>query len=260
MLTIGWFSTGRGTGSRGLLTTVQEAILRGELEATIQFVFSNREPGEHEGSDEFFRLVGSYGIPLVTHSSMRFRRQRGREIPWPSLRNDYHREVMKRLEGFSPDVCALAGYMLITGPEMCRRYRMLNLHPALPEGPTGTWQEVIWRLIEERAAATGVMVHLATEEVDQGPPITYVSFPIQGGVYEPLWRVAEGIPVSRLKESPGEELSLFKRIREEGVKRERPLLLETLAAVASGRVPLPLPSSFSPLCLNAEVRARLEQD
>ena len=50
----------------------------------------------------------------------------------PSWRLDYDREVMRRLEGFRPDLCVLAGYMLIVGPEMCQKYDMLNLHPAAP--------------------------------------------------------------------------------------------------------------------------------
>ena len=74
MLNIGWFSTGRGEGSRGLLRFVQERIKSGLLNAQIQFVFSNRTHGEAEGSDQFFELVNSYDLPLVTCSSAQFRR------------------------------------------------------------------------------------------------------------------------------------------------------------------------------------------
>ena len=35
MLRLGWFSTGRGEGSRGLFTCVKDAIDRGELAAEI---------------------------------------------------------------------------------------------------------------------------------------------------------------------------------------------------------------------------------
>ena len=72
MLRIGWFSTGRGAGSQGLLRFVGERL--GDIDARIEFVFSNRAPGEAEGSDAFFRLAGELGLPLVTHSSARFRR------------------------------------------------------------------------------------------------------------------------------------------------------------------------------------------
>ena len=146
MLNIGWFSTGRGEGSLGLLQTAKEAIIRGGLDARIRFIFSNREPGEAEGSDRFFQQARDYGIPLVTFSSQRFRRSRGGG-PFSLHRTDFDREVMRRLEGYEPDVCVLAGYMLVTDAELCNRYTMLNFHPAPPNGPVGTWQEVIWNLI-----------------------------------------------------------------------------------------------------------------
>jgi folate-dependent phosphoribosylglycinamide formyltransferase PurN len=62
---------------------------------------------------------------------------------------------MERLTGFNPDINVLAGYMLIVGAEMCQRYDMINLHPAIPGGPKGTWREVIWKLIETGASETG---------------------------------------------------------------------------------------------------------
>ena len=122
----------RGPGSRGLLSFVQDRLARREIDARIQFVFSNREEGEVEGSDEYLALVDGYGLPLVTLSSMRFRR--AREEAFSSFRAEYDQLVADRLAGFQPDVCVLAGYMLILGDEMCRRYPFLNLHPAMPDG------------------------------------------------------------------------------------------------------------------------------
>ena len=66
MLNLGWFSTGRGPGSRALLSTVQEAITDGRIQARISFVFSNRAPGEAEGSDQFFALANSLGLTVVS--------------------------------------------------------------------------------------------------------------------------------------------------------------------------------------------------
>ena len=51
MYRLGWFSTGRGEGSRGLLKTVQDTIVSGDLEAQIEFVFCSREYGETEATD-----------------------------------------------------------------------------------------------------------------------------------------------------------------------------------------------------------------
>ena len=63
MLNIGWFSTGRGPGSQGLLRFVQERIERDLLDARIRFVFSNRAPGEAEGSDEFSGWLTATACP-----------------------------------------------------------------------------------------------------------------------------------------------------------------------------------------------------
>ena len=179
VIDIGWFSTGRGEGSLGLLQTAQEATLRGELDARIQFIFSNREPGEAEGSDHFFQQAQDYGIPLVTLSSQGFRRSRGGG-PFSLHRLEFDREVMRRLEGYEPDICVLAGYMLITDTELCNRYTMLNFHPAPPNGPVGTWQDVIWQLIEEGAQEAGGYIHLATEDLEPRPGADLVLLPHQG--------------------------------------------------------------------------------
>ncbi len=118
MLNIGWFATGRGEGSRGLLQFVEERILQGCLDARIEFVFSNRAPGEAEGSDQFFQMAQQYGLPLVTLSSAQFRRDRGGR--WAALRDEYDAAVMGLLENFAPRICVMAGYMLIVGGAMCR--------------------------------------------------------------------------------------------------------------------------------------------
>ena len=235
MLRIGWFSTGRGEGSRGLLQFVADAIRDGGLDAEIEFVFSNREPGEAEGSDAFFELVRSYGLPLVTLSSARYRREHGGG-PMSRHREGFDREAMALLGGYQPDVCALAGYMLICSGEMCRRYPLLNLHGALPDGPTGTWQSVIWELMESRATRTGAMIHMATVEVDRGPVLSHCELPIIGGAFDEERRALAGRSIEQVRNEEGEENGLFKLIRSEGYRREPYLLLATLGAVADGRV------------------------
>ena len=263
MLNLGWFSTGRGEGSRGLLQTVLDAIDRGELDARLQFVFCNREPGEHAGSDEFMALVRSHGVPLVTLSSQRLRRER-KARSFGEVREVFDRQVMALLAEHDPDVCVLGGYMLFTAHEMVERYTMLNLHPALPGGTVGTWQAVIWKLIEDGASEHGATIQVATDDWDKGPTAAYVSFPVRGGDYDALWDDVEGRDVAALKAEHGESLPLFQRIRQEGIRRERPLLLETLKALADGRLRIAnrrvVDAAGAPtagLCLNAEVERAL---
>lgn len=232
---LGWFSTGRDKAARDLLTVVWKDTQQEKIKAEISFVFSNRERGEERESDRFFDLVEGYGIPLVCFSSRKFQPQRRNEAP-AEWRLEYDREVMKRLEGYHPDLCVLAGYMLIVGREMCQRYRMINLHPAAPGGPGGTWQEVIWKLIETRAERTGAMMHLVTPELDKGPAVTFCTFPIRGEPFDQHWRGVEGIPLEQVKKRQGEKNPLFRLIREHGLAREFPLITATIKAFSEGRV------------------------
>ena len=257
MLNLGWFSTGRGPGSRALLSTVQEAITDGRIQARISFVFSNRAPGEAEGSDQFFALANFLGLTVVHLSSKVFRRQwTGNPSHW---RTAYDREVADLISPFSPDLCVLAGYMLIVSPDLCRDLRMVNLHPAAPNGPDGTWQEVIWKLIEQRADHSGVKIHLVTEELDRGPTIAYCRYPIHGQAFDDLWREADRTSVDSLRQRYGEDLALFKAIRSEGVKRELPLLVETLATLSRGELQITTDNPTPPLDLTAKLESVIKQ-
>jgi len=187
----------------------------------------------------FIELAKGFDIPLVCCSYQKFKDGRddcsqGRALPrW---RLEYDREVMDRLRGFRPDLCVLAGYMLIVGDEMCRRYDMINLHPAAPGGPAGTWQEVIWQLMEAKARQTGVMMHLVTPELDKGPVVTYCTFPIISEPFDGYWREIEGKSIDEIKGSQGENNALFRLIRQQGLKREFPLIVSTMEAFSQGKV------------------------
>ena len=251
MLNLGWFSTGRGPGSRALLSTVQEAITDGRVHARISFVFCNWTPGEAEGSDQFFALAKSLGLTVVCRSSRAFRGHwTGNPTQW---RTAYDKEVADLISPFSPDLCVLAGYMLIVSPNLCRDFQMINLHPAAPDGPDGTWQDVIWQLIEQRATHSGVKIHLVTEELDQGPTITYCRYPINGPAFDALWQKADQTSVDNLRQRCGEDLALFKAIRSEGVKRELPLLVETLATLSRGEVQITPDNPSPPLDLSRQI-------
>ena len=219
MLNIGWFSTGRDEAARQLFRAVQDSSRSGDISGEISFVFSNREPGEAKESDLFFELVQSYSIPLVYLSHKRFRSAVG-ESDW---RVKYGREVNKQIESFAPDLCVLAGYMLIVDKELCRKYDMINLHPAPPGGPTGSWQEVIWTLIQDKAETAGAMMHLATPELDRGPVVSYCLFSITGEPFAEYWR-------------KDDRDMLFRLIRQHELAREFPLIILTLQAVSRGEV------------------------
>ena len=257
MLNLGWFSTGRGPGSRALLSTVHEAVNNGRIQAKISFVFSNGAPGETEGSDQFFALAKSLGLTVIHLSSKAFRRQwTGDPTQW---RTAYDKEVSELISPFSPDLCVLAGYMLIVSPDLCRGFSMINLHPAPPNGPEGTWQDVIWQLIEQRATHSGVKIHLVTEELDRGPTIAYCRYPIRSQALDDIWREADQTSLDNLRQRYGEELPLFKAIRSEGVIRELPLLVETLATLSRGKVQITPHNPTPPQDLTAKIESAIKQ-
>jgi phosphoribosylglycinamide formyltransferase 1 len=238
---IGWFSTGRGAGSKGMLKATQDAIKSGELKAEIEFVYCSRERGETEPTDKYLDMVKEYNIPLVSFSYQRYRAMRGMpnpdlSQPLPSWRIDYDNEVIKRLKKFHPDLCVLAGFMLVTTPLMCDKYKIINLHPAAPGGPAGTWQQVIWKLIETKAEVQGIKMHVAIPELDMGPTATYCTFSLRGKTFDKLWEALAGKTVEEIKASEGVENSLFKTIREHGAIREVPLIIATLKAFSEGKI------------------------
>jgi len=245
MLRLGWFSTGRDEAARELLRTIMTREQRGFFDVSIEFVFCNWEEGEapeHGDYGErkaFFSLVRSYGIPLITLSWRRYLsdlRKRNME-EW---REEYGRKLRELLSPYGFDLGVLAGYMLWVDDKTCQAYDLINLHPALPGGPKGTWQEVIWQLIERRAERQGAMIHLTTPEWDEGPALTYCSFSLRTPEYAPLWeqmeRKLESNDLETIKREEGEKEPLFRKIRADGEIRELPLLAHSIRLFSEGRV------------------------
>ena len=219
-LQIGWLSTGRDEAAIKLLRYVHDGITSGDIDAEIAYVFSNRENGEDLNSDRFFAAVRGLGIELRQLSSQNYKAEM-KKVAKDKWRRKYHSEVMNML-GNNTDIELMAGYMLILPPEMCQSKNCINLHPDLPGRYAGTWEEVIHQVIRNRATEAGAMIHLATNELDRGPPITFCKFPLRGGSWNEHW------------EGGGDEL--FSKIRNAGVARELPLIYQTVKAFADGRV------------------------
>jgi phosphoribosylglycinamide formyltransferase 1 len=238
---IGWLSTGRDQAACNLLADIVARAREDGMPLDIATVFCDREPGESPESDRFLELAGKLGIPVVARSSsLSWAAAKEAGVERAVWRDQYHRDVIDLLSPLGLGVLVMAGYMLVASPAMCRRYALLNLHPALPGGPTGTWQEVIWRLLEEEAAETGAMMHLATAELDRGPVIAYFRFPITGGTWDPLWEQFREkratLSVAEIAAAEGEDEPLFAAIRRWGETREIPLLYQTLQQFSEGHL------------------------
>lgn len=246
-LRIAWFATAKGTSSRLLFESTQAAIRAGRLDAEIAVVFCNRERGQSANTDAFLDSVAAAGTPLVTISSGDWRRRVGGELSRPGgalalWREDFDRAVLDAITPFRPDAGMLAGYMLITTAALCERLPLLNLHPAEPGGPVGTWQEVIEALIAARAETSGLMLQRVTTALDRGPIVSWCRYPLRGGSLDALWAAAPD-PADR-------ESELFRAIRALGVRREPEFIIASLQAVAAWRAgagrDLPAPGDAGP--------------
>jgi len=92
---------------------------------------------------------------------------------------------------------------------LCDAFNILNLHPALPWGPKGTWRQVTKQVVDEGIKATGTMMHLVIEELDAGPAVTYSEVDVEG--------------------------CDFAEVRKRQFEQEEPLMLATLEGYAKGR-------------------------
>jgi hypothetical protein len=198
-------------------------------------------------------------VPVERLSSVGFRKARGGRVgrpgePLQAWRFEYDAEVARRLAGYDFALGVMFGYMLIATEPLFGRFTLLNDHPALPDGPTGTYQEVIAALIRSGAVESGCMMNVVTGDVDRGPVVSYCRYPIRDAANEGLWRAlppeaARGMELAALMATP-----LYADIRARGVARERPFVVETLRAIAEGRLAIP---PAEPLELTAAVEGAL---
>ena len=77
---LAYFTSARGTGSRNLFQTTMSAIKSGYLNAEIVCVVCNREQGQSAFTDAFFNEVQRHNIPLITQSSLHWRKRVRGEI------------------------------------------------------------------------------------------------------------------------------------------------------------------------------------
>ncbi len=246
---IGWLSSGRDPAARTLLSEVLRRARRDGIDVDVAVVFCDRERGEGPESDAFLDLARDLGLPTVTLSSAtswqtwrarrdeldrsRFANKAAVREAW---RAAYHDDVAEQVASYGVELLVLAGHMLVTSADFCTRFAVLNLHPALPGGPRGTWQQVIWQLLADEASATGAMVHLATAELDRGPVVAYCGFPIMGLRYDRLWHALrkqrDAVGIEGVVAAEGERQPLFAEIRRQGERREIPLLYQTVREFA----------------------------
>lgn len=171
-------ASGSGTNLQALI----DAIGRGELEAEIAAVISERPDAGALG-----RAVAA-GIPALT-LPLADRRD-------PAIRVAYDRDLASVVDSMRPDLVVLAGWMLICGTAFLERFpgRIVNVHPALlPDGeasevatsrgrlPALRGARAVAEALRRELPLTGATVHYVTSAVDAGPLIAREEVPILPG-------------------------------------------------------------------------------
>ena len=140
--------SGRGSNFQA----IHEAIQRGDLDAQIVCVISNRPdaPGIQRARDY------GYAAHVIDHKAF-------------ANRAAHEEAVLRVLDEARPDFIALAGYMRLFGASFIERYRnrIVNIHPSLLPAFPGVDAQA--QAVAYGVKVSGCTVHLVDENLDAGP-------------------------------------------------------------------------------------------
>jgi phosphoribosylglycinamide formyltransferase 1 len=94
-------------------------------------------------------------------------------------RESFDRALAEKIDGFSPRLVALAGFMRVLTPGFVENYkdRMLNIHPSLlPAFPGLNTHK---RALAEGVKVHGCSVHYVTADLDHGPIVAQAAIPVR---------------------------------------------------------------------------------
>lgn len=174
-------------------------------------------------------LAESAQVPVVTVDAREVRAQHDDRPEW---RQHFEEQILRHLADYAFDAVFLCGYMWIAADEMIRSLRMINLHPALPGGPTGSRPEVVTAVVRERLPAMGLILHAVTAELDKGPALTVFETATPQSVRS--WQSDADMEMAKT-----EVESLL-------LRAERPFVKESLRTLGASRLPDRWPPKDSP--------------
>jgi formyltetrahydrofolate-dependent phosphoribosylglycinamide formyltransferase len=156
-----------GNGSN--LQALIDAVQRGELDAEIAVVVSNRKAAYGLTRAEQAGISTLYA-PLKPYTDQGLSRA------------EYDTDLADKLAPYAADWIVLAGWMHIFSADFLERFpsRVINLHPALPGAFPGTdaIERAFTAFQRGEVASGGVMVHFVVPEVDAGQVIAQSAVPI----------------------------------------------------------------------------------
>lgn len=154
---LGVLISGRGSNLQAILA----AIERGELDATVAVVVSNRADAPGLGH------ARAAGVATEVLDHRQFR-----------SRADYDAALVERLREHAVGLVCLAGFMRLLGPVFVQAFRhaILNVHPSLlPAFPGVDAQR---QALGHGVKVAGCTVHFVNEDLDAGPIVQQAAVPV----------------------------------------------------------------------------------
>lgn len=140
------------SGSGSNFQAIQEAIERGELDAKIELVVTDKP------NAFVVTRAEKFGIPVHAFLAKNY-----------ASKATYEKEIVEALHEKNVEWIVLAGYMRLIGETLLSAYsnRIVNIHPSLL--PSFPGKDAIGQAIEHGVKITGVTVHFVDEGMDTGP-------------------------------------------------------------------------------------------
>ena len=150
-------ASGRGSNLQAIL----DAIARGELDAEVVAVFSDRPQAVA------LARARAAGIDAIAVSPRDF-----------ASRAQFDERLFSRVDRVHPDVIVCAGYMRLISAEAveARPGRMLNIHPSLLPAFKGLHTHR--QALEAGVVEHGASVHFVTADLDGGPVVAQARVPV----------------------------------------------------------------------------------
>jgi len=149
-MNIAVFASGNGSNFQA----IADAIMEGRIKARLELLVCDKPTAY------VLERAKSFGVESLLIEKNNF-----------SSKEEYERQILKKLKEKNIGLVVFAGYMKMVGPDILKAYKdkIINIHPALLPCFKGT--EGIKDAFDYGVKVTGVTIHFVDEGMDSGPII-----------------------------------------------------------------------------------------